>query len=59
MAALMTRQDFHAFEYEGRTYDCGDKIGYLRAFAAFALTNAEFAAQARAACVDELEKAGR
>jgi UTP--glucose-1-phosphate uridylyltransferase len=37
MAKLMASQDFHAFEYEGRVYDCGDKIGYLRAVMAFSL----------------------
>lgn len=41
MARLMQAQAFHAYEYEGRTYDCGDKIGYLRASAAYALANAE------------------
>lgn len=28
---------FHALEYEGRTYDCGDKLGWLRANVAMAL----------------------
>jgi UTP--glucose-1-phosphate uridylyltransferase len=41
MARLMKTQKFHAYEYEGRTYDCGDKIGYLRASAAYALANDE------------------
>src|ERR1700742_1103831 len=36
MATLMKRQDFHALEYEGTTYDCGDKVGLLRATVAFA-----------------------
>ena len=27
MAKLMTRQRFYALEYEGVTYDCGDKLG--------------------------------
>ncbi|MEZ5996608.1 MAG: UTP--glucose-1-phosphate uridylyltransferase GalU [Hyphomonadaceae bacterium] len=39
MARLMQTQAFHALEYEGVTYDCGDKIGYLRAVAAFALAD--------------------
>ncbi len=42
MARLMGSQSFHALEYEGRTYDCGDKIGYLRANVAFALADAEY-----------------
>jgi UTP--glucose-1-phosphate uridylyltransferase len=37
MAKLMQTQDFYALQYEGRSYDCGDKMGYLRAIAAFAL----------------------
>ncbi len=46
MARLMTMQAFHALEYEGRTYDCGDKLGYLRAIAAFALAHDELGAKA-------------
>ena len=49
MAALMKRQDFHALEYEGTTYDCGDKIGLLRANVAFALRRPELAESARKA----------
>ena len=49
MVRLMATQSFHALEYDGRTYDCGDKIGYLRANAAFALANAEWGDQAAAA----------
>ena len=49
MARLMQVQAFHALEYDGRVYDCGDKIGYLRANAAFALANAEWGEQAAAA----------
>ena len=49
MFNLMKRQDFHALEYEGTTYDCGDKIGLLRANVAFALRRADFADEARAA----------
>jgi UTP--glucose-1-phosphate uridylyltransferase len=42
MARLMNVQPFHALEYDGVTYDCGDKLGYLRANAAFALANEEY-----------------
>lgn len=49
MAELMKVQDFHALEYEGTTYDCGDKIGLLRANVAFALQRPEFADTARKA----------
>ena len=49
MANLMKRQDFHALEYEGTTFDCGDKIGLLRANVAFALSRPDLAAAARKA----------
>lgn len=49
MATLMTRQDFHALEYDGTTYDCGDKIGLLRANVAFALRRPDLADEARTA----------
>ncbi len=42
-------QDFHALEYEGRTFDCGDKIGLLRANVAFALKRPDLGVDARAA----------
>ncbi len=46
MARLMSSQAFHALEYDGVTYDCGDKIGYLRATAGYALANTEHGAEA-------------
>ena len=49
MVQLMKTQTFHALEYDGITYDCGDKIGLLRANVAFALRRPEFADAARAA----------
>ncbi|TAJ72730.1 MAG: UTP--glucose-1-phosphate uridylyltransferase [Phenylobacterium sp.] len=49
MFNLMKTQDFHALEYEGTTYDCGDKIGLLRANVAFALARPDLADQARKA----------
>jgi UTP--glucose-1-phosphate uridylyltransferase len=49
MARLMQRQDFHALTYDGVTYDCGDKIGLLRANVAFALASSELGGQAREA----------
>src|SRR6185312_8657731 len=56
MARLMKTQSFHALEYDGLTYDCGDKLGYLRATAAFALAHDELGAKAadtlRAALAD-------
>ena len=49
MFNLMKTQDFHALEYEGTTYDCGDKLGLLRANVAFALARPELADAARKA----------
>jgi UTP--glucose-1-phosphate uridylyltransferase len=49
MASLLETQAFHALEYDGVTYDCGDKIGLLRANVAFALKRPELADAARAA----------
>jgi UTP--glucose-1-phosphate uridylyltransferase len=48
MVKLMGTQAFHALEYEGTTYDCGDKLGLLRANIAFALNRPELAEGARA-----------
>ena len=44
MKALAERQGFHGVRFDGRTYDCGSKLGYLVANAAFAMADAEVAA---------------
>ena len=54
MAGLMKTQDFHALEYEGITYDCGDKLGLLRANVAFAMARPELADAARRAILELL-----
>ena len=54
MARLMEVQDFHAYEYDGVTYDCGDKIGLLRANVAYALRRPDLAEAARSAIVELL-----
>jgi UTP--glucose-1-phosphate uridylyltransferase len=54
MARLMKVKDFHALEYEGTTYDCGDAVGLLRANVAYALKHAKLGAAARAAITDLL-----
>ena len=56
MVKLMGTQDFHALEYEGVTYDCGDKIGLLRANVAFALMRPDLGPDARVA-IEALLKA--
>lgn len=47
MAELMKLQPFHALEYDGLTYDCGDKLGLLRANVAFALRHPSLGQSAR------------
>lgn len=37
MAQMALTQSFHALQYQGTTYDCGDPLGLLRANVAFAL----------------------
>jgi UTP--glucose-1-phosphate uridylyltransferase len=55
MARLMADQPFHAYEYEGATHDCGDRIGLLRANVALALKRPDLGAAARAAVEDALK----
>jgi UTP--glucose-1-phosphate uridylyltransferase len=59
MARLMQHQDFHAVEYEGTSYDCGDKLGYLRATLAFALNDPELGTAARKVAEAVLKTEGR
>lgn len=48
MVRLMEERDFYAFQFEGRTYDTGSKLGYLETFVALALTHPEFGDDAAA-----------
>jgi hypothetical protein len=45
----MARQPFHGLKYNGITYDCGDKIGFLSANVAFALEHDKLGAAFRVA----------
>jgi UTP--glucose-1-phosphate uridylyltransferase len=47
MVKLMARQGFHGMRFNGRTYDCGSKIGYLQASVAYALSRKDLADDAR------------
>jgi UTP--glucose-1-phosphate uridylyltransferase len=47
MVELARTQAFFGLAYDGRTYDCGSKIGYLQATVAYALSRADLAADAR------------
>jgi UTP--glucose-1-phosphate uridylyltransferase len=52
MIALSESQAFHGVRFDGRTYDCGSKLGFLTANVAFALERPDLAAALRA----EIEK---
>ena len=41
MAKLIGNQPFHGLRFEGRRFDCGDKLGYLEAIVALALDRPE------------------
>ncbi len=43
MLALLKRQPFYAVKYEGRTFDCGSKVGFLTANVAYALARPDIA----------------
>jgi UTP--glucose-1-phosphate uridylyltransferase len=55
MARLMRTQPFHALEYDGVTYDCGDKLGLLRANVAMALERPDLGPAARRMIEDLLK----
>ena len=48
MLRLLKSQAFHALRYDGTTYDCGDRLGLLRANLAVGLAHAQDGAQVRA-----------
>ncbi len=48
MVKLMKQQPFHAFQFEGTRYDCGDKVGWLEANLAFAFARPELKAEIQA-----------
>ncbi|MCB1866305.1 MAG: UTP--glucose-1-phosphate uridylyltransferase GalU [Chromatiales bacterium] len=41
IAGLLATERVFAYRFEGRRYDCGDKLGYLKATVEFALNHAE------------------
>jgi UTP--glucose-1-phosphate uridylyltransferase len=52
MIELAKTQFFHGVRFDGRTYDCGSKLGFLTANIAFALEREDLAAELR----EELRK---
>ncbi len=47
MARMIGETPFHGLRYEGRRFDCGDKIGFLEAQIAFALRRPDMAGKVR------------
>ena len=54
MIELAKRQAFHGVRFDGRTYDCGSKLGFLTANVAFAMEREDLAGPLR----QELRKLG-
>jgi UTP--glucose-1-phosphate uridylyltransferase len=54
MVALAKKQPFHGVRFDGRTYDCGSKLGFLTANIAFALARPDVGPALRA----EMHKLG-
>ena len=48
MDALMKAQSFFAYEYSGKSHDCGDKLGWMKANIALGLKRPEFSAALKA-----------
>ena len=47
MARMIGKSPFHGLRYEGRRFDCGDKVGFLEAQIAFALKRPDLAPAVR------------
>ena len=47
MIALSKTQPFYAVKFEGRSYDCGSKLGFLTANVAYALKRKDIADELR------------
>lgn len=59
IAALLSEQQVLAYEFEGKRYDCGSKLGYLKATVEYALrhpeVNEDFKAYLGSICVETLK----
>ena len=51
---LIGEQPFHGLRFEGKRYDCGDKLGFLEANLAFALARDDVAPALRKVIADLL-----
>ncbi|MEC4590746.1 MULTISPECIES: UTP--glucose-1-phosphate uridylyltransferase GalU [Nitrospirillum] len=54
MAKLIGTQPFHGFRFEGKRFDCGDKLGFVLANVAYALERPDMATKVRAALKEML-----
>lgn len=57
MERLMQTQKFHAYEYEGRDYDCGSILGYFEAVLGHALAHDEIGEDALKLIAEAAQKA--
>jgi UTP--glucose-1-phosphate uridylyltransferase len=48
MIELARKQPFYGLEFEGRSFDCGSKVGFLAANVAYALERPDIAPAIRA-----------
>jgi len=48
LRTLAAREDVYGYRFEGKRYDAGDKLGFLKATVEYALRNPEFAGDFRA-----------
>ncbi|MEJ8573850.1 UTP--glucose-1-phosphate uridylyltransferase GalU [Microbaculum marinum] len=56
MIRLMQSRPFYGFKFEGRTFDCGSKVGFLAANIAFALERPDIAPEFRETIRDLLDR---
>ena len=49
MTRLLAEEAFHGVRFEGRRFDCGDRVGYLEANLALAMERPDIAARLHAA----------
>jgi len=56
MIALAKTQPFYGYDFEGRTFDCGSKIGFLAANVSYALTREDLANEFRSELKALLER---
>jgi UTP--glucose-1-phosphate uridylyltransferase len=47
LARMIGRVPFHGYRFDGRRFDCGDKVGFFEANLAFALERADLGAACR------------